>query len=109
ALDEFDPALKDALAKIAVAETNLASFTNGIESPKPAKDAKVKSKEEKPALNTAARSNALAAARADFDKLPSELKDQHKRAKEKLAAADKALTDAEKEFKKAESARSTAE
>ena len=64
---------------------------------------------EKLAADLASKSNALTTAKAEFDKLPAELKDQHKKASEKLTAASKALTEAEREFKKAQAAHSTAE
>ena len=106
ALDEIDPQIKAALAKIAAAETNLTNVTTAT---KPGKDAPDKRKAEKLTDDLASKSNALAAARAEFDQLPAESKNQHKTANEKLTAASKALTEAEKEFKKAQSAHSTAE
>ena len=55
------------------------------------------------------KSNLLAEAKANLEKLPAETKAAQKSATEKLIAANKAIPGAEKEFSKAEQERKTAE
>ena len=56
-----------------------------------------------------AKSNLLAGAKAELEKIPADVKSKHKAATEKLAAANKAVVDAGKVFKNAEQVRRTAE
>ena len=105
-LDEVGPeimALQDALV---AAEKE---FTNAVALAKAARAGADRDKADRLAAVANTRSNLLAEARAALEEIPEEEKADQKVATEKLAAATKAVTAAEKEFEKADQARSTAE
>ena len=103
ALRELGPEVNRLVDSIASAEKD---FTNATALAKAAKEGTDKSKL---AAEAGAKSNLLAVARAELEKLPAEIKSKHKAATEKMAAANKGVVEAGKLFKNAEQTRRTAE
>ena len=102
ALRELGPEVSRLMDAIASAEKD---FTNTTALAKAAKDGANTNK----LADAGAKSNLLAVAKAEFGKLPADVKSKHKAAMEKIAAANKAVVDAGKVFKNAEQMRRTAE
>ena len=100
---ELGPEVSRLVDSIASAEKD---FTNATALAKAAKDGADKNRL---AADAGAKSNLLAVAKAEFGKLPADLKSKHKAATEKLAAANKGVVEAGKVFKNADQTRRTAE
>jgi hypothetical protein len=106
AIDDLGPEIRklvDAFFSAEKESTNATALANA------AKAGTDKVKAEKLTAEADAKSNSLASAKAALDQLPAETKAKQKLAMDKLLAANKSVVDAEKEFKKAEQARSSAE
>ena len=103
ALRELGPEFSRLTDAIASAEKE---FTNATAMAKAAKDGTDKSRL---VAEAGAKSNLLAVAKSELEKLPADAKSKHKAATEKLAAANKTVTEAGKAFKNAEQVRRTAE
>jgi len=106
ALDDLGPEVRTLMDALAAAEKE---STNAAALAKAAKDGTDKSKAEKLAVEANTKSNLLVEAKVALENLPAETKAKQKLTTEKLTAANKTITDVEKEFKKADQTRSTAE
>lgn len=106
AIHELGPEISGLVDALFSAEKE---FTNATARAKAAKEGADKSKAAQLMADCETKSNLLATAKADLEKLPAETKAAQKRATDKLIAANKAIADTEKEFAKAEQARRSTE
>ena len=104
ALRELGPEVSRLVESVASGEKD---FTNATALAKAAKGGT--NQTEKLLAEAGSKSNLLALAKAEFGKLPAEIKAKHKAATDKFTAAGKAVVEAEKVFKNAEQTRKTAE
>ena len=100
ALDELGPEIGKLIEAVSQAEKEVTNATAQAK----AAGAAEKKKSERLAADVVTKSNALAAAKAALDALPAESKAKQKLATDRLNAASKAVTGAEKAFKKADDA-----
>ena len=105
AIDDLGPEIRKLVDAFFIAEKE---STNATALAKAVKAGTDKVKTEKLETEASAKSNLLANAKAALDQLPAETKAKQKVALDKLLAANKSIVDAEKEFKKADQARSSA-
>ncbi|HEY2953292.1 MAG TPA: c-type cytochrome domain-containing protein, partial [Verrucomicrobiae bacterium] len=105
ALEDLGPEVKKLADALEEAEKAAADSEAAAKTAKDKKDAKA----EKLALEAEAKKKSVEAAKAALDALPAEVKEKRKQALEKLSAGTKALTEAEREFKKSQQTKSTAE
>ncbi len=105
AIDDLGPEIRKLVDAFVAAERE---STNAAALAKAAKAGTNKVKAEMLEVESAAKSNLLAGAKAALDELPAETKAKQKLAMDKLLSANKSVADAEKESKKAEQARSSA-
>jgi WD40 repeat protein len=97
AIHELGPEISKLVDTFFAAEKE---FTNATAQAKAAEGDKAKA--ERMATEVVTKSNALATARTALENLPAETKAKQKLVTEKLIASNKAVVDAEKEFKKAD-------
>jgi WD40 repeat protein len=106
AIDDLGPEIRKLVDALLTAERE---STNATALAKAAQAGVDKVKAERLAAEADAKSNSLASAKAALDQLPAETKAKQKLTMEKLLSANKSVTDAEKESRKAEQVRATAE